>query len=703
MFRRAAWLVHLALFLAGWMAADLDVRSPSPADVSRVLSREREYAMAIGVVTADPVPVRPGDEPTWSAPLKLEGLSRLDTWQRVRGTVKVRWRAAGENERLQYGDRLLVAGPFVRPDDGSPIQFFADPRASRRLEAGRGWSVMAWCLRGRDACARVLSRGIAGYETESNFIRAMMLGFREDLPDPIFRAFAETGTLHIVAISGTHVAVAALIFAALLRASGMSQRYWVAVLAPLLVLYTLGTGMSSSAIRACVMALVFWSSIFFLRKADGLTALAFSALVILAVSPSQLADAGFLLSFGIVAGFMAFYRPIVKPLDPLWEPDPWRLQPEARPVRAMRAAGKAVAMLLGASVVAWLISTPMTALLFHNVSPVSLLANLVVIPLSSAMLMTGFLALATGWWLPFAGEVFNHANRVLAWLILRAVEGFNRAPGGNVYLAPIAWTWVAVWYAALTAIVLGQGRLRRAGVVGAAAAAAVAAILYVSDRDARVSVFGTGRVAVALCDVPGGDDVLVNAGDANVARRVVHWMREQGVDHLGAVVLSAPTADVAGGVPVILEQIPVKELWVGSEAARSRVFRRALEQAKARGTSVKILASGDRGRLGGGVEWEVLHAAHGPDGTTAADGALVLRFAREASSVVVRSPGTDVQEATMLAQGIEQSAGVAVLGGVEPSATWLHAAGDPVVVNPAAWEEAVVVFDDEEGAYVANY
>jgi hypothetical protein len=43
-----------------------------------------------------------------------------------------------------------------------------------------------------------------------------------------------------------------------------------------------------------------------------------------------------------------------------------------------------------------------------------------------------------------------------------------------------------------------------------------------------------------------------------------------------------------------------------------------------------------------------------------------------------------------------------VLGGVEPSAAWLRAAGDPVVVRPAAWEEAVVKFDDVSGTHVAS-
>ncbi|HEY8239952.1 MAG TPA: ComEC/Rec2 family competence protein, partial [Kiritimatiellia bacterium] len=239
LYRRTAWLVHAAIFLAGWIAADLEIRTPSPADVRRVLERDREYATAIGVVIADPAPAQGGTEPLWFVPLRLEGLRRAEAWQKVRGEVRVLWRYTAGQERPAYGDRWLVAGPFVVTTDKAQVQLYADPGAARRLGSGGGWRAMAWCLRGRERCAEILSRGIAGYTTEAGFIRAMMLGLREDLPDPVYRAFAETGTLHVVAISGTHIAVAALIFAALLRSTGLSQRYWIVVLAPMLVLYTL--------------------------------------------------------------------------------------------------------------------------------------------------------------------------------------------------------------------------------------------------------------------------------------------------------------------------------------------------------------------------------------------------------------------------------------------------------------------------------
>jgi competence protein ComEC len=203
-----------------------------------------------------------------------------------------------------------------------------------------------------------------------------------------------------------------------------------------------------------------------------------------------------------------------------------------------------------------------------------------------------------------------------------------------------------------------------------------------------------------LCDVPGGGDVLVNAGDAGVSRRVVRWLREQGVDRLGALVLAAPTADVAGGVPALLEQIDVEEIWIGPQPARSRVFTRALDLARERGIAIRNVTAGSHGRLAGGVGWEVLHPSVA--GPQAIDGALVVRFARDASSVLIRSPAAASQEARILASAVEPTADVAVMEAIEPSEAWLRAAGNPVVVQPGAWEQSVVEFDDAKGAHVAD-
>jgi ComEC/Rec2-related protein len=700
----AAWrprlfpVLHLAALLTGWVAADLEARNPSPSHVARLLGRDREYAMASAVVNADPVLLNvDGDDGLWSVSLDIEDLRRSGRWVSSHGGADALWRALADAPPAAYGERWLLGGSFQRnPETGTltPVRLYVDPGSARRTDVGQGDPLMAWCLAGRVRCAETLSRGIDGATQEAGFLRAMMLGLREDLPDDVFRAFADTGTLHIVAISGTHIGVACMVLLAVFQAMGVSRRYWILLLAPLLVLYTLATGMSASAVRACVMALVFSSAPLVLRKADGATALAFAALAILAWRPSQLIDPGFILSFGIVGGLMVFYAPIARPLDRLLMPDPWRLQPEALPVRFLRWLGRGLGAIFAASVAAWLISTPMTALLFNNVSPVSLIANLLVIPLSSCMLLTGFLSLAVGAFAPFFTEVFNHANVFFAGLLLRIVTFFNAIPGGSFNVVAPSILIVSAWYVISTALVLGTNAVRRLGAWAATAGLAAAVVVYAGDRDVRVAVLGTGRAAVALCDVPGQGDILVNAGDAGAGRRVMAWLREQGVDRLGVLVLAAPSADVASGALALIDELPVREVWISPQPSRSAVFRDVLREAERRGIRITTHAMGDRGELAGGVEWEVLHPGGDAGLGRAADGALVLRFARGPSSVVIRAPSAPAQDAAMLGSPLEASADVVVWAGSEPGEAWLAKAGSPRAIHPAAYERAMVRLDE---------
>ena len=80
----------------------------------------------------------------------------------------------------------------------------ADEVGSRRLAAA-GRSIYAGCLWMRTHCAALLGRGLEQFPQQAGLLRAMMLGTREDMDEALYRDFSVTGTLHIIAVSGTHL------------------------------------------------------------------------------------------------------------------------------------------------------------------------------------------------------------------------------------------------------------------------------------------------------------------------------------------------------------------------------------------------------------------------------------------------------------------------------------------------------------------
>lgn len=668
--RFSSALCFAAAVLAAWGNAGMSFRDPSGRSPARLLTRPREQVAVIGVVAGDPVvtPGRREGQEIREFPFRIEGLRRTEEWQRARGVLEARWAGPASGLRPDYGQRWALPGLLsVAAGTAAPAGHAGTldviPVGAEPLAEGRGSRLVSWCLRGRRACSVILGRGIESYREETGLLRALMLGYRQEMSDRLYRAFSTTGTLHVVAISGMHVAVMSMLFIALLRALGLSRQYWVLWLAPLLVAYTIATGLRPSALRAAVMAGVFWAAPLFRRRPDGPAALAVAGLLIVAAVPAQLFDLGFLFSFAAVAGLMVFYSRWMRPVNARLGRDAWQAQSPPAWKEWPRAAALGAASVLVASMAACLATAPLAARCFNMVSPIALVGNLLVIPLSSLVLLTGVLSLAAGWCCPFLAEVFNHAGRVFLHLMLEWVDGLSGIPGGFVFVQAPSMPWVLAWYLALVAW-LSARKLARVVLAAAFVAVVGAAVCrWAADDRVAVDVLDVGQGNAVLVNVPGPRDILVDAGPRWTARRVARHLRRQGVDRLRAVVLTHGDADHAGGAAELLRTVPTEELWCGPFVTASSACREALDEARRLGTRIRRLARGDQGFLGGGVEWEVLHPSGAARSFRRGDEAsLVLRVAAGANAVLLMGGADATVEKALLRAPVEVRAAVLVAG-----------------------------------------
>jgi competence protein ComEC len=333
------------------------------------------------------------------------------------------------------------------------------------LSEGHGNALLAACFSLRRSAAGHLSRGIEDSPRSVSLLYALLLGYRAHLQPEIRELFAVTGTLHIFAISGLHVGVMAAIGIFVLQASRVSRVHWILFLGPFLVAYTVATGMKASAVRACIMALIYWLAPLVGRRSDAVSALSCAAVLIVVVAPGQLLARGFILSFVVVTGLLLLYPGFVRPLLRRLAPDPFRLQPERKWVGAARGCARRAAELCAASAAAWLASAPLSAYFFHVFSPVALVGNLLVIPLAFMIVLGGCLSVLFGGCVPLLAEVFNHANHVLISVLVTGVGAMARVPGGHIEVARPSLLWVVAWYAAvsLVSLVLNVDIRSRAG------------------------------------------------------------------------------------------------------------------------------------------------------------------------------------------------------------------------------------------------
>ncbi|MFO7869841.1 MAG: ComEC/Rec2 family competence protein [Kiritimatiellia bacterium] len=330
----------------------------------------------------------------------------------------------------------------------------ADMRDCRIISDETRFSYIRWCRKMRGAASRKLSIGIEEHETVINILNAIVLGYREQLPDQSEKLFAAVGTLHIFAVSGLHVGIIAMFLIFIFKAMKLPRYTWILLMAPLLVTYTVITGVRASAVRACIMALVYYAAPFIRRRSDAASAVAAAALLILAASPGQLFEIGFIYSFIVVTGLILIYPLFYAPLHRMTAPDPFRIQPERKSVTWIRTAARRAASLIAVSWAAWISSAPLTAYYFGRFSPIALLSNIVVVPLAFFIVLTGCLSVLLGSCLNVFSEIFNYANLGLVSGLLWFADKMNSVPFGSMTAEKPGLGWVLLWYTAIIACCL---------------------------------------------------------------------------------------------------------------------------------------------------------------------------------------------------------------------------------------------------------
>ena len=228
-------------------------------------------------------------------------------------------------EKLLQGDRVLVFGklssPTVFEDFNYPLYLAKDGvffvMFRPRVEVQEKGTPFLASLR------ETMQEKIDTFLPlpESSLLSSMLLGNKAGLPEELKEDLNTTGTRHITAISGMHVAILSGMLFAFLLHIGMARKKSSLMVLLFLLFFVVFTGMQTSALRAGIMGSAFLVAGFFGRKNVGLRVLVFSAVLMLLLNPLLLAhDIGFQLSFLATAGIILFKDPIFDFLQKLPSP-----------------------------------------------------------------------------------------------------------------------------------------------------------------------------------------------------------------------------------------------------------------------------------------------------------------------------------------------------------------------------------------------
>lgn len=416
---RAPGMSLLALALAIWagmslLSYDREYRA-IPVEAGRRFTAEG----SVDAVSGRSALFRPDGSRWFYAVSASGGLSPLAVGQR--------YRVEGEVYPL-----LPPCGPgmFDRERWGYLRGIAAGVRLDQSFNLGEGdWRsrIQAVSLRLREGAGELLREGAPPGDEARQVMVSAVLGDKTDAGPETMAKFLMSGCMHVFAVSGMHVGVAALLILGMLQM--LRVRPAVARLAclPLLALYVFVTGMSVSALRAFIMAAVWLVAPVLRRKGHPSNILSLAFIILCLTDPLQVFQPGFQLSFCVFAVIVCLAAWLNRE-KPVWGPDafiPVRIYNLRE--RSMVRLEKAVRGALFVSVGAWLVSIPLTAWHFGTWNLYAPLTNIclsvLVFPLMGVTLAGLMLA-----WCPWALSACNAAASSLASAMLAVTGGVASLP-----------------------------------------------------------------------------------------------------------------------------------------------------------------------------------------------------------------------------------------------------------------------------------
>jgi len=480
---------------------------------------------------------------------------------------------------LGYGDCVRSNGYFAPPDqpllpggfdyaaylERDGIHEIFRPGTFEVLSRGTGFRHTLYRL--RDAC---LARICSGFrDAENARLAGAMLGGRRIVLRKETRAgFLSSGTIHILSVSGTHVAIAASLLLFLAAWAPFRTRC-LAVLPPLL-LYALSTGMREPAMRAFVMIGVFLLLRSLLIGASRMNSLMLAAYAILLVSPGSLLKPGMHYSFTTVGlflclppdtgrilyGFLARARMCFIPV--VYVPRRM-LRTELASCRLLHTLTAAAVACLGGGVL---------SILYQGMFPVSAVpANVLVLPLAYLVFILALLTLGFAWIPPV-----SYGFSVLLEQVFRLIAWTGRFFGGlcrTTVPKPPAWT-VAVFLIAFF-LLLRVRRFRPAMTLATLMAALFAfwcfrtKFLPPEILVAEGPGAGTEPAVVVTYPELGRADV-VNVPDNRLGYDLADWMTARGIESCRVVAVSSGRKGSFGGLDAFSARIPVLDVLCPSNA-----------------------------------------------------------------------------------------------------------------------------------------
>lgn len=402
---------------------------------------------------------------------------------------------------------------------------------------------------------------------DASAIFAMLFGGYGGIKSELLEAFTVTGIVHILSVSGSHISLIAAVMAALAGAFRLPRLIAAVLVITTIIIYSILAGCVPPVIRSAIMGGLTFLALAMDRERDARYILLLTGLVMLIMSPLLIFHISFELSFLATAGLLY-------------------LAPLLRKFFSQHGCSDFIAAGLAITIAAQIATLPILAWYFNQLSLVSLLANLVVVPIVEIIIIIGLLAGMLALIMPFLGKIVFGIDSLLLGVVYELTRRLASIPFSQIWVPTLNVFYVVIYYMLLGSLLLAENwrnrfvywfKARRNTLLIGFAMLFIfnlAGFLF-CPLEMAVHFVDVGQGDCALVITPHGKAMLFDTGgtrDSNfdVGERVcVPYLRHYGILEVQAVFLTHAHEDHAAGCKAVLRRLNVGHVYTAAEGIES--------------------------------------------------------------------------------------------------------------------------------------
>ncbi len=413
-------------------------------------------------------------------------------------------------------------------------------------------------------------------QRHASFLKGIIFGYRAEIPVDIKQSFIDTGTIHILAVSGSNVAFVAFMFYTVFGFFRLPRKYIALATIIGLIFYMLVTGSSPSVVRATIMAIVILCATLYERKPDIYNSISVAALILLIWDTNFLFDIGFQLSFSAVIAIVFLYprfEALINKIPTMFEE-----------IKAIDFVLK----LMAVSLAALLGTIPFTAYYFGRISIISLVANILAVPIAGFNTFLGFTEIIFSFINDWIASLYAAVNDFLVWLLLGFVKQAANVP--YAYLEFSNFNFIScICYFLIIGLIININKHRTRKIILFICLLignffVYSSIIYPNRPNFSLTMIDVGQGDAILTEFSNGKRILIDAGakskiyDAGI-RTIIPLLKNKGVDKLDYLLITHPHNDHIGGASSIINKIKVDTLIVAMNKINNHQLTTLLQEA----------------------------------------------------------------------------------------------------------------------------